>query len=494
MPMQSRRPTLRNSLWLKLMGIFTIIIIIGFAVTFIVIEYATSSQFRRLVLADDVNQAQNLAYILTEYYERHDGWENIGALIQDEIAGQFPMAANSKYTAPGASSQDTRLKATAFARSRVTLAGESGIVIADTAGLLTGQFHPVEHLDQGVAIELKGKHIGTIMVGSMIEPVLNPLDRDFLHSVNLAVVLSEVATGVVALILGSIFFFHITSPVRELTAAVESIASGNLSKRVSIRSKDEIGRLGLAYNSMADSLARAERSRRRMVADIAHELRTPLTLIQGNLEAFIDGMYALNMENIVNIYDETLVVTRLLDDLRDLALAEAGKLPLDFDEVNVVRLAETVIERFKIYAHEREASITMDIPSHEPIVIGDFQRLSQAIGNLIANALAYTPKGGQVRVKVDNARATSLNGVRSVLISVSDDGPGIEREDFQRVFDRFYRTDKSRARKNGGSGLGLSITDRIIEAHGGAVRLESTVGQGSVFSILLPAKANKTLT
>ena len=486
MPLQNHRRRIQNSLWLKLMGIFTIIIVTGFSVTFFVIESATATQFRRFVLAGDVIQAQNLVSVFAEYYLHEGGWENIDALIQGQIVAQPPFQDDSKRSTPDEGARKYSLIRTVAALNRIAIADGAGIVIFDTTGLLTGQQHPKEHLSKGVSIKLNDSQIGTIMVGSMIDPVLNPLDHDFLHSVRLAVVLSEVAIVLVALVLGSIFFFHITSPVRELTRGVEGIAAGNFDRRIAVSRNDEIGRLGNAYNSMAESLGQAVQVRRQMLADIAHELRTPLTLIQGNLEAFIDGMYELNLENIAGIYDETLVLTRLLDDLRDLAVAEAGQLRLDIDSVNVVSLAETTIERFKIYAIEKEVIITLEIPSDSPSVLGDFQRLNQAIGNLIANALAHSHRGGRVKVKVETTKRSSQNVLPFVRIAIYDDGPGIGKENLRRIFNRFYRTDKSRNRRNGGSGLGLPIADKIIEAHGGMIRVDSELGEGSIFSILLP--------
>ncbi|MCQ3979534.1 MAG: two-component sensor histidine kinase [Anaerolineae bacterium] len=297
---------------------------------------------------------------------------------------------------------------------------------------------------------------------------------------NLAVLLSAIAVGGVALGLGSLLFFQITAPVRRLTQAAEAIAAGDLSRRVSVRSGDEIGRLAQAFNTMTDSLDRAETLRRQMVADIAHELRTPLSLVQGNLEAILDGLYALNLENVASVHEETLVLTRLVNDLRDLALAEAGQIHLQRETVDLADLAGRAVEGFRAQAVEQEVTLVAELSPDLPLISGDKQRLSQVLLNLLSNALRHTPPGGRIVISVRPEPA-------GLLVSVADTGRGIPPEDLPHVFERFYRADKSRARSSGGSGLGLAIARQIVEAHGGRIWVESWVGVGSTFSVALPS-------
>lgn len=381
---------------------------------------------------------------------------------------------------------------------RVVLTDAEGVIVADSAGVLVGQRHPDEHLAAGVAIMVAGQRVGTVLVDSMVEPALNPLDQDFLRSVNLAVLLSAMAVGVVALALGSIFFFQITAPVRRLTQAAEAIAAGDMDQRVAVGTGDEIGRLAQAFNTMTDSLERAETLRRQMVADIAHELRTPLSLVQGNLEAILDGLYALNLENVASVHEETLVLTRLVNDLRDLALAEAGQLRLQRDTVSLADLVERAVEGFRAQAAEQELTLVTELPSGLPPVDGDEQRLNQVLINLLSNALHHTPPGGQIAVSVKQVSAQERlphspaplppdPSAPLLLISVADTGRGIPPEDVPHVFERFYRADKSRVRTSGGSGLGLAIARQIVEAHGGSIWAESWVGVGSTFFVALPA-------
>ena len=479
---------MRNSLWLKLMGAFLAVILTGAVITFVLVNLATATQFRRFVLSGDVIQAQELAALLGDYYARQGSWAGVETLLERGTPawpGDWPMR---RMMGPGMmgrgmmgwSMEDMfeMMRRAGPLVDRVVVADASGIVVADSAGLLIGQEH-AEHLEVGVPVLVDERRVGTVLVGSMIEPILNPLDQDFLRSVNLSVLLSALAVGLVALVVGSLLFRHITAPLGALSAAAEAIAAGDLQRTVEVRSDDEIGRLARSFNAMARSLARAETLRRNMVADIAHELRTPLAIIQGNLEALLDGVYDLTLDNVASIHEETMLLSRLVADLRDLALAEAGQLKLDRERADLTALAARVVDSFQTQALEKGVTLTTELTSELPPLEVDVQRISQVLFNLLSNALRYTPPGGTITV-----RAERVGG--QVRVAVADTGEGIPPEDLPYVFERFYRADKSRARASGGSGLGLAIAKQIVEAHGGRIWVESWVGVGSTFVFTLP--------
>jgi len=231
---------------------------------------------------------------------------------------------------------------------------------------------------------------------------------------------------------------------------------------------------------MAASLAAAETLRKNLVADVAHELRTPLTIIQGNLQAILDGVYPLEAGQIAGLYDETRLLTRLVDDLHDLALADAGQLRLDRAPVDLIGVARTTVEHFTPAAEAAGVRLEMHANGSAGEVEGDADRLAQALRNLLGNALRHTPAGGQVTVQVHQADG-------QVQLEVADTGSGIPPEDLPHIFDRFYRADKSRSRQGGGAGLGLAITRQLVAAHGGRIEVQSFVGQGTTFTIMLPA-------
>jgi len=487
---------MRNSLWLKLMGAFLAVILSGVVVMFVLVNVATATQFRRFVLSGDVIQAKELAASLGDYYARRGSWEGVEALLETGLPaspGGWPMGRMMGWSME---EMFEMMRGAGPLVDRVAVADAFGIVVADSAGLLVGQEH-AEHLESGVPIVVDGQRVGTVLVGSMIEPILNPLDQDFLHSVNLSVLLSALAVGIVALVVGSLLFRQITAPLGVLSAAAEAIAAGDLSRTVEVSSNDEIGRLGRSFNAMARGLAQAETLRRNMVADIAHELRTPLAVIQGNLEALLDGVFDLTLDNVASIHEETMLLSRLVADLRDLALAEAGQLKLDRERADLTALATRVVDSFQTQALEKGVTLTTElapdgsteastVSSAEPLaevlppMEVDVQRISQVLFNLLSNALQYTPTGGTITV-----RAERVGG--QVQVAVADTGEGISPEDLPYVFERFYRADKSRARASGGSGLGLAIAKQIVEAHGGRIWAKSWVGVGSTFVFTLPA-------
>jgi len=246
---------------------------------------------------------------------------------------------------------------------------------------------------------------------------------------------------------------------------------------VKLKSRDEIGQLGESFNHMIEGLRRSEEVRQTMTADIAHELRTPVTIIQGTLEALLDGVYEPTSETIAPIYEETLNLGRLIDDLRDLALAEAGELRLEREPVDLGAVIRQVTETAML-SSEGAPAIVIEIDPTIPEVSLDSKRIRQVFVNLLSNALRYTPSDGEVRVELSRRS----NGLE---LSVSDTGIGIAEADLPRLFERFYRGDPARNR-TGGSGLGLAIAKQWVEAHGGRISAENCPDGGARFAVWLP--------
>jgi len=319
--------------------------------------------------------------------------------------------------------------------------------------------------------------------------VMGTPERDFLQSVNNSIWIGGLVAVAVALAISVLMARQIALPLRTLTLAAKRIAGGDLSQRVHANSRDEIGELASAFNSMAESLSRNELLRRNMVADIAHELRTPLSVIQGNLEAMLDGVVQPSWENISSIHEETLVLARLVSDLRELSLAEAGQLKLQKEKADLSDVVRKVVSKYRPSAREKGVNLEMEIADSLPMLSIDGQRICQVVGNLLSNAVRHTEPGGKITVSIrraDALKAQAGKTISSLVTSVADTGSGISPEELPFVFERFYRLDKSRARSSGGSGIGLAIVKHLVEAHGGRVWVESEVGKGSIFSFELP--------
>jgi len=281
------------------------------------------------------------------------------------------------------------------------------------------------------------------------------------------------------LFLGARSLRRMSKPLDELLNASNRVAEGDYSTRVEEKGTPEVRSLIEAFNSMAEKLEVNDKQRRNMLADISHELRSPITIMQGNLEGMIDGVYIADKERLKSLYDETQMLSRLVDDLRTLALAESGALRLKREPTDLGLLIREVASAFESQAQEKEIKVELVLGDMEELEI-DPQRVREVLFNLVSNALRYTPSQGEVKIGVTKS-VTDSREAGSVLVYVQDSGPGIEAGDLSRIFDRFYKSSDS-----GGMGLGLSIAKYLVEAHGGKIWAESETGQGTKISFELP--------
>ena len=291
---------------------------------------------------------------------------------------------------------------------------------------------------------------------------------------------------VVGLGAGLIIGRIVSAPISELARAAHRIGQGDVDVRVRPHGSREMVDLAASFNRMAADLEHAETLRNNLMADVSHELRTPLTVLEGNLRAALDHVYALDESEIANLYGQTRHLIRLVNDLRELALAEARQRPLEKQPTDLAALVAETLQTIEPLAAEKGVRLENDT-AQLPELLVDSIRIRQALFNLLANALRHTPAGGQVTVS-----ATATAG--EVLLAVQDTGEGLDPEQLAAVFDRFYRVDKSRSRETGGTGLGLAIVKAIVEAHGGRVAAQSAgKGQGCAFVVTLPLDSQPAL-
>ncbi|MDQ2693494.1 MAG: HAMP domain-containing histidine kinase [Chloroflexota bacterium] len=267
------------------------------------------------------------------------------------------------------------------------------------------------------------------------------------------------------------------TPLDELYNASERVANGDYSVRVEEKGPPEIHSLMRSFNSMAERLQVNDQQRRNMLADISHELRTPITVIQGNVEGILDGLYPADEVRLKSIIEETQILSRLVDDLRTLALAESGALHLKREPTHLAELIRDAISGFQSQLSEKNIAVNVRLEEGEDATI-DPQRVREVLTNLLSNAVRYSPRDGQIYV---HSAETGTGSERTITISIRDSGPGIEPEILPYVFERFYKSSDS-----GGMGLGLSIAKYLVEAHGGRIWAESEIGKGTKISFLLP--------
>jgi two-component system OmpR family sensor kinase/two-component system sensor histidine kinase BaeS len=455
----------------RLLLSFVLVVLVSVVGVVVFARQGAASTVRAFMYRGGMVGSDELAAQLQEYYAQHGSWEGVESLLgaSGRGQGQGMMHGQGQGMMMG---------------QRLRLADSSGTVIADTSAAPSGKLSADE---KSVAIPLKvnGRTVGYLSWrGGM---AFTAADQSFLLSrlTRAAITAGLIAAGL-SLLLALLLSYTLMRPVRELTQAARRLGERDLSQRVRVSGRDELAELARTFNRMADSLQQAEESRKALTADIAHELRTPLAVQRASLEAMQDGVYPLTPDNLASVLEQNLLLTRLVDDLRTLALADAGRLTLERTPTDLAALVRRTVERFQPQANARNIALQFDVEQTAGSFMRnvDPQRIEQILSNLLTNALRYTPDGGQIAVRL--AAAPSAAG--DVQITVHDSGPGIPAEALPYVFERFYRADRSRSRSEGGSGLGLAIARQLAEAHGGSLTAANHAQGGAVFSLTLPGR------
>ncbi len=456
-----------NRLWVRLALAFGLVTLAAVLTAGVLANYQVSTDFRRYVFRNQMMQSTMLP-ALTDYYAGHGSWAGVETVLQTMRGPGLGM---------GRGAGQGNGRGLGMGGGTFTLANAAGQIIYTATGEGIGRQLSPSDLSGAVPVTLQGQTVGYITGSGPAG--LTTEAQTFLGQINRSLVQAGLVAGLLGLALGVLMARGLTAPLSRLAAATRRIAHGHLSERVPVQGAVELANLASAFNDMAAHLEQAELLRRNLVADVAHELRTPLSVVQGNLRAILDDVYPLDKTEIASIYDETLVLNRLISDLRELAQAEAGQLSLQLETVAITPLITGMADRLRELAREKNITLTASLPANLPPVQADADRVRQVLHNFLANALRHTPAGGRVKITVAPQPGR-------LQISVSDTGPGITPADLPHVFDRFWRADKSRAREQGGSGLGLAISRQLIQAHGGQVGAESQPGQGSRFWFTLP--------
>jgi two-component system sensor histidine kinase BaeS len=456
---------------LRLMLAFGIVVLVTVAGILLIARQGTASEVQAFMFRGGASGNEGLVTVLENYYASNQSWQGADDLLASRGAGQG-RGAGGRGQGMGAGQGGMG------PNQRLILADASGKILYDTAGqIVSGSLSPSQIQ---AAIQL---HDGDSLAGYLYPEgsatFTSGQETQLLSRLNRAAITAGLISGGLALALALFLATQLIRPVRALTQAAEQVAQGDLSQQVEVRGSDELARLGQTFNQMAASLHQAQESRKAMTADIAHELRNPLAVQRANLEALQDGIYPLSSENLQPILEQNLLLTRIVEDLRTLALVETGQLPLERAELDFYGLIQRVVGRFQPQAARRTITIQLQDCPDCPVIQADPGRIEQVISNLLSNALRYTPETGIVELAIKRDRG-------DVLLTVRDHGPGISPEALPRVFERFYRADKSRSRDEGGTGLGLAIARQLVEAHGGTLTAENHPMGGALFTLRLP--------
>jgi signal transduction histidine kinase len=466
-----------HSLNFRLLAAFTFVIIVTIGSVFFFTYQTTHNEINRIGERLQTAQDRRVETELARYYQFAQTWQG----IQPQIV-QWGIIYNL----------------------RIILTDNNGLVLADSDGKLIGTKytskdpgHPLMTVtsragsifrtgqdaanpDLTAVPLMETTPAGTLYIThgtipdinrTSLQITYNTIGRFFLWGGLLAIA--------IAFLLTFILSRRILAPVKSLTSASRRFGKGDFSHRVDFKDKGEMGELARSFNTMADDLERNEHLRRNMVADIAHELRTPLSNLRGYLEAIHDGVVKPNKDTIYLLNGEASALARLVDDLQELSLADAGELKLISQPDDITRLIRETITALQSEAAGKNIQMSADLPSALPEVNIDSHRIKQVLYNLLDNAVAHTGPEGRITVK-------AWQEGDLLYISVADTGEGIPAEDLPLIFERFYRVDKSRTRTTGGTGLGLTIVKRLVEAHGGRIDVMSQPGRGTTFTFTLP--------
>ncbi len=457
-----------RSLTFKLVLAFLVASVAGIILASIFIRQLVLREFDDYVTAQ---RREEFVSIVSSYYAAHGSWDGVGAWLRDQM-----LPARPPVEGPGETQGPL-----------VRLGGPLQFLLADSDGAVVAPLEAArfevrlskEQLANGTPLVVGGQVVGTVL-GIDRPNVRNLAEERYLERTDRALAIAAAGAVLIALVLGVFLARLLTRPVRELTAAAQGIAGGELEQRVPVRSQDELGLLAAQFNRMSADLSRATRARRQMTADIAHDLRTPLTVIAGYLEALRDQVLQPTPERFATMYAEIQLLLRLVEDLHTISLADAGELALAPQRIEPRVLLERVAEAYRHTAEQRGIALVVRAEEEVAETCVDPERMVRALGNLVSNALNHTPQGGRVELSVRRAAG-------GVELAVADTGTGIAPEHLPHIFERFYRPDSSRSQQTGGSGLGLAIVRSIVEAHGGSVRAESAQGCGATFTITLPS-------
>ena len=446
-----------RSIALKLTLAFVLVSLAGIVMMGWLVQTRTENQIQQL---NNRNQVASFVNFAEDWYVDNGSWDNF------------------RLSPRGEQGNSNRR----FGRDVVLTDEQYTIIFGEI-----GPNDPGDKLQQSVRqraqpIEINNETVGYVVSkrdqsNSPTVQALGAAEQIFLNQFRRAVWLGSGVAILIALLVGAFLAGTLSRPLRKLTTATQALADGNLGEQVDIRSNDEIGNLAQAFNKMSNDLALGEQQRKQMTADIAHDLRTPLSVILGYTEALSEGKFEGDAEVYEAMHTEAQHLNRLIDDLRTLSLADAGKLSLQKTNVQASEILHQAHMAWRVGASNRNIELVTHLPNDFEVVV-DPGRMGQILSNLVSNSIRYTPAGGTISI-------SALQDGPSAVFNVADTGNGIPADQLPHIFDRFYRVNAARETAQGQSGLGLTIVKSLVEAHGGTISATSEVGAGTTFTIRL---------
>lgn len=462
---------------IRLLLAFILVILVSLLGVAFFMHQETAQDVYTFIYRGGIYEAEDLVTELEDHFRASGSWENVASLFPPPGKGYGQGEGKGRGLGPGS-------KSSSEAGGNLYLYDAGGNLVYDPQNLGAEGSLEGEEFQSAIPLVVDGEAVGYLLppgghvFGQNVE-------AELLGQLNQALLSAALIAGGLALILALLLAFYLLRPVRELRRAATRMSEGDLTQRVRVSGKDELATLGKAFNHMAASLEEGEQRRQSMTADIAHELRTPLAVQRANLEAMLDGVYPLTTKNLGPVLEQNQLLTRLVADLRTIALVDAGELNLNILHADLNRIVSSVVERFRPQADRQQISLGIELDAACPVMEADRDRIEQILINLLNNALHYTPEGGEIRI------STSCNihiAGQFALVEIRDSGAGIPPDALPHIFERFYRVDRSRSREEGGTGLGLAIARKLAEAHGGTLIAANNPEGGALFRLSLPIR------
>ena len=416
----------------------------------LVINISLNYQFQNYLTKGEDLRRQQIVDNLAELYREYGGWERLPRNIN---IGRSAFLGNLRYVT------DQYGK----------------VVIAVRPGM------PRRNNDSLTArpVRLDGVLIGTAYFGrNIIQNILTARDEMFRSTINRSILLTILLTGIISFMVAVILARRFTTPIMEMNQIAKSMTSGDLDSRVHKLPPDELGELGMGLNQLAEGLSTMEKLRKKMTADVAHDLRTPLATVRSHLEGMVDQIIPSTKDNLESLLEEVIRLTHLVDGLQEIALTDKAVYNFKLEPIELSSFLKETVRRLKPLFQTKGLNLSYS-GIRSCIVISDRAALSKILDNLLSNSLKFTPPGKIVRIALTASE-------KMAIIKIIDQGVGIAANDLPNIFERFYRTDRSRNRDSGGFGLGLTIVKELTEALGGTISVESGLGAGSVFTVGLP--------
>jgi two-component system OmpR family sensor kinase/two-component system sensor histidine kinase BaeS len=448
-------------LWHQLAAVFTLVVMAVVLTATLLAQAQVTGHVRQYARQE---RYHTLAADLADYYARTGSWDGVAAVLAPPGAGGRGPGAGHGHQA-----------------------GRPLLVLTDPAGtvLASSQHAPLATPPsdaQAIPIDVDGAVVGVLHMapaGQASATELSPGMEHMLVAVTSSLWLAGALAAAGGVLLSVLLAHQIAAPLNQVAGASRRIAAGDLAQQVEPAGSREVAEVAAAFNQMSTSLQQSEQARRNLLADVAHELRTPISVLQGNLRAMLDDVYPLSRTEIATLYDQVLLLNRLVTDVRDLAQAEVGQLQINRQPTDLAALATRLTMLFAEVGAAQGVQVRVVGPDTLSPVEADPERVQQVLANLLTNALRHTPGGGIITVDV-TADATSTT------IVVRDTGSGIAPDDLPHVFERAWRAHPGNAQN---AGLGLAIARQLVRAQGGQIGVESTLGSGSRFWFTLPHDA-----